>query len=104
MRCDNAVSLEQIAGVAAPSPALLRDRPPPSTKCSPAQGIRQEFQDQIGSDHDLVPLLRANVGIGIMPQSAKSGDALHFIAIEDLALTRIVKVYAVAGRERSASR
>jgi DNA-binding transcriptional LysR family regulator len=65
------------------------------------RGIRLEFQDQIGSDHDLLPLLGANVGISIMPQSAKSGDALHFIAIEDLALTRTVKVYAVAGRERS---
>ena len=66
-----------------------------------ARGIRQEFQDQIGSDHDLLPLLGANVGISIMPQSAKAGDTLHFIAIEDLALTRTVKVYAVAGRERS---
>ena len=68
-----------------------------------ARGIRQEFQDQIGSDHDLLPLLGANVGIAIMPQSARSGDPLDFITIEDLALTRTVTVYAVAGRERSAA-
>ena len=36
------------------------------------------------------------------PQSAKSGDALQFIAIEDLPLTCTVLLYAVAGRERSA--
>jgi DNA-binding transcriptional LysR family regulator len=98
----NAVSLDQIAGL-----RLLR-RPYCEQSAAlegilSAHGIRQEFQDQIGSDHDLMPLLSANVGISIMPQSAKSGDALHFIAIEDLHLTRTVHVYAVAGRERSAA-
>jgi hypothetical protein len=43
------------------------------------------------------------VGISIMPSSAKSGEALHFIAVEDLHLIRTVRVYAVAGRERSAA-
>jgi hypothetical protein len=38
-----------------------------------------------------------------MPQSLKSGDTLHFIAIEDLLLTCTVLVYAVAVRERSAA-
>jgi hypothetical protein len=41
--------------------------------------------------------------VSIMPQSLKSGDTLHFIAIEDLLLTCTVLVYAVAVRERSAA-
>ena len=98
----NAVSLEHIAKW-----RLLRrpycEQAAALEEVLTARGIRQEFQDQIGSDHDLLPLLGANVGISIMPQSAKSGDTLHFIAIEDLALTRTVRVYAVAGRERSAA-
>ena len=50
-----------------------------------------------------MPLLSANVGVSIVPKSAKSGDALQFIAIEYLLLTRTVLLYAVAGRERSAA-
>jgi DNA-binding transcriptional LysR family regulator len=98
----NAVTLDQIKGL-----RLLRRR-----YCEQAsaldevlseRGIRQEFEDQIGSDHDLTPLLMANVGISIMPRSAKSVEALSFIAIQDLDLIRTVRVYAVAGRERSAA-
>ncbi len=99
---NNAVSLEHIAKW-----RLLRrpycEQAEALEDVLSARGIRQEFQDQIGSDHDLLPLLAADVGISIMPQSARSGDALDFIAIEDLALTRIVRAYAVAGRERSAA-
>jgi DNA-binding transcriptional LysR family regulator len=98
----NAVTLEHIAKL-----RLLRrpycEKAAELDDILSARGIRQEFQDQIGSDHDLLSLLSANVGISIMPQSARSGEGLHFIAIEDLALTRTVKVYAVAGRERSAA-
>ena len=87
----NAVSLEHVAKW-----RLLRrpycEQAAALEEVLTARGIRQEFQDQIGSDHDLLPLLGANVGVSIMPQSAKSGDALHFIAIEDLALTRTVRV------------
>lgn len=98
----NKILLENIAGV-----RLLR-----RAYCEQAadldiilesKGIRQEFEDQIGSDYDLVPLLHANVGISIMPQSSKTSEILDFIAIEDLELTRTVQVYAVAGRERSAA-
>jgi DNA-binding transcriptional LysR family regulator len=98
----NAVTLDQIKGL-----RLLRRR-----YCEQAsaldevlseRGIRQEFEDQIGSDHDLTPLLMANVGISIMPRSAKSVEALSFIAIQDFDLIRTVRVYAVAGRERSAA-
>jgi len=96
----NAVSLQHIAKL-----RLLRrpycEQGPKLEDVLLARGIRQDTQDQVGSDHDLLPLLGANVGVSIMPQSARSWDALHFIVIEDLALTRTVKVYAVAGRERS---
>jgi DNA-binding transcriptional LysR family regulator len=97
----NAISLTHIAGL-----RLLRrpycEQSEALEEILSAQGIRQEFQEQIGSDHDLVPLVSANAGVSIMLQSAKSGDTLHFVAIEDLLLTRTVLV-TVAGRERSAT-
>lgn len=64
-------------------------------------GVRQEFQDAICSDHDLAALLVASVGVAIMPQSSCASDALRFLTIEDLDLTRPVVLYAVAGRQRS---
>lgn len=66
-----------------------------------AHGVRQEFQDAICSDHDLTALLVASVGVAIMPQSSSASNALRFLTIDDLALTRPVVLYAVAGRQRS---
>ena len=66
-----------------------------------ARGINHSFQDHISSDHDLMSLLAANVGIAIMPRSARTTDELRFIAIDDLELSRPFVLYAVAGRQRS---
>lgn len=66
-----------------------------------AHGLRQEFQDRISSDHDLVALLAANVGVSFMPQSSMTSDGLQLVHVRDLELTRPVVLYAVAGRQRS---
>lgn len=66
-----------------------------------AHGVGLEFQDAICSDHDLTALLVACVGVAIVPQSSCASDALRFLTIEDLELTRPVVLYAVAGRQRS---
>lgn len=98
----NSLSLEQIA------PARLL----PRAYCEQAEalddilaacGIRQEFNDRIGSDHDLMALLAANVGVSVMPRSARSSEMLRFLPVEDLQLTRPVVLYAVHGRQRSPS-
>lgn len=68
-----------------------------------AHGIAQDFQDAIASDHDLMALIAANVGISIMPASSVGSDALHFVAVGDLELSRTVVLYAVSGRQRSPS-
>lgn len=64
-------------------------------------GLSLDLHDRIGSDHDLMALLAANVGVSIMPQSARTSDAVRFLPLEDLDLIRPVVLYAVAGRQRS---
>ena len=64
-------------------------------------GLTQDLHDRIGSDHDLMALLAANVGVSIMPRSARTTDAVRFVPVEDLDLVRPVVLYAVAGRRRS---
>jgi DNA-binding transcriptional LysR family regulator len=58
---------------------------------------------QIRSQNDLVALLEANLGIGILPQSATARrETLRTVAIAGLGLNREVYLYGVAGRQRSA--
>ena len=59
--------------------------------------------DAIASDHDLMALLAANVGVAIMPLSARTTDTVRFLPVDDLELSRPVVLYAVAGRQRSAA-
>jgi DNA-binding transcriptional LysR family regulator len=58
---------------------------------------------RIGSQHDLVALLEADLGIGILPQSVIARhETLRAVAIAGLGLNREVYLYGVAGRQRSA--
>lgn len=66
-----------------------------------AQGIEHAQADTIGSDHDLLALLQANVGVSVMPASANMLPDVRFVHVHDLAIERPVVVYAVSGRERS---
>ena len=96
----NTVSLTQIAG----SRLLPRDYSEQAAEIDAVlalHGLSEVPQDHVGSDHDLTSLLAANVGIAIMPQSARSSNTLRFLSIQDLELTRPVVLYAVAGRQRS---
>ncbi len=96
----NTVSLTQIAG----SRLLPRDYSEQAVEIDAIlalHGLREAPQDHVGSDHDLTSLLTANVGVAIMPLSARSSNTLRFLSIQDLELTRPVVLYAVAGRQRS---
>jgi DNA-binding transcriptional LysR family regulator len=66
-----------------------------------AHGIAQSTGDSIHSDHDLLALIEADVGISIVPESAPSSERLSRVALEGVELTRTVYAYAVSGRERS---
>lgn len=68
-----------------------------------AKKLAQDFDDAIASDHDLMALLAANVGVAIMPLSARTTDTVRFLPVDDLELSRPVVLYAVAGRQRSAA-
>jgi DNA-binding transcriptional LysR family regulator len=59
---------------------------------------------QIGSQHDLIMLVEANLGIGFLPRSASARHgALRQIPIAGLDVSREVSLYSVAGRQRSAA-
>lgn len=68
-----------------------------------AHGITQRAGDQIASDHDLVALLDADIGVSIMPHSALLSGRLRGISVIGLELQRNVYLYAVSGRQRSAA-
>lgn len=65
--------------------------------------IAHAVSDTIGSDHDLLALLQANVGVSVLPASANISEELRFIKVDDLMIERPVVLYAAAGRERSAA-
>jgi DNA-binding transcriptional LysR family regulator len=96
----NEVALTQLRGerflnrpyceMAASLVALLRNH-----------GLEHEAKHKIGCEHDLAPLLQANLGVGILPRSFRSSVHLARIAVNDLDLERTISLYAVAGRPRS---
>jgi DNA-binding transcriptional LysR family regulator len=68
-----------------------------------AHGLALDFQDCIASEHDLMALLSANVGVSFAPQTTLTTEGLRLVHVQDLELTRPVVLYAVAGRQRSAA-
>lgn len=66
-----------------------------------AHGIRQRSGDRIASEHDLMALLDAGLGVSITPQSALTTERLRGLSVIGLDLRRTVYLYAVAGRQRS---
>jgi DNA-binding transcriptional LysR family regulator len=47
-------------------------------------------------------LVEANIGIAVVPRSARTPQALRLAEIADLDLSRTVHLYGVAGRQRTA--
>jgi DNA-binding transcriptional LysR family regulator len=58
---------------------------------------------QVRSQHDLVALVEANLGVAVLPRSTSARhESLRHISIVGLDLSREVFLYGVAGRQRSA--
>jgi DNA-binding transcriptional LysR family regulator len=64
-------------------------------------GVSAGAADEVGSDRDMLRLVEAGLGAGILPNSAAIGARLKAIPLEDLQIQRNVRLYAVAGRPRS---
>jgi DNA-binding transcriptional LysR family regulator len=56
---------------------------------------------EVSSDEDAAKLVGCGMGVAIVPESSGRWLAQSVIAIDDLDLTRSVRVYGVAGRQRS---
>ena len=53
------------------------------------------------SEADLVTLIEANLGVGMLPESTPKSERIRLLAINGLDLRRMVSLYGVAGRQRS---
>ena len=66
-------------------------------------GIAHQKALHISQDTDLIPLVRADMGVCIIPRSIATGYGFRIIAIEDFALRRSVSLHSVAGGQRTAA-
>ncbi len=64
-------------------------------------GIDLASAHEVDSDHDLESLVRAGIGVGLVPASSLRGPTLHHLHSAALNIERTVAVYSVAGRQRS---
>lgn len=58
---------------------------------------------QAATDDDVVKMIEAELGVGIMPASVACPSSLQKIAVRGASLDRTVHLYSVAGRERTAA-
>jgi DNA-binding transcriptional LysR family regulator len=56
---------------------------------------------QIGSQHDVVALIGANLGVGFLPTGALRHKPLSCVSVNGLEARRQISLYTVAGRQRS---
>ena len=69
--------------------------------CLEANGIRGSATHQVATQDDLLALLRADLGVAIVPVGGMDTNGLCRIALKQLNLARSVSVYTVAGRQRA---
>ncbi len=58
---------------------------------------------QICSEQDLIAMLEANLGVGMLPESAPKSEKIKLLPLEGIEFSRTVFCYGVAGRQRSAA-
>ena len=68
--------------------------------CLQANGILETAAHQVPTQEDLLTLLKADMGVAIMPVGAMEANGLCRIPLKQLNLVRSVSVYTVAGRQR----
>jgi DNA-binding transcriptional LysR family regulator len=68
-----------------------------------SEQVQPKVSHKMVSEQDYLVLLEANLGVGLMPESAVRSNRLACVPVCGLSLTRTVFVYAAAGRQRSAA-
>ncbi|TIL79867.1 MAG: LysR family transcriptional regulator, partial [Mesorhizobium sp.] len=66
-----------------------------------AKGLTPRTAHEVETDQDLLALLEANAGVGFVCLTAPRSPNTRRLKLRDLDVSRIVSVYAVAGRHRS---
>ncbi len=69
--------------------------------CLEANGILDRATHQVATQEDLLELLKANLGVAIIPVGAVETNEICRMALKQLDLERKVSVYTVAGRHRA---
>lgn len=65
-------------------------------------GIDVDQGHEISSEHDLIELVEADVGIAMVPRTSLVPESLKRTAIAGLDARRTVSLYGIAGRQRTA--
>jgi DNA-binding transcriptional LysR family regulator len=65
-------------------------------------GLDIDHGHEISSEHDLIELVEADIGVAVMPSTSPIPQSLKRAAIDGLDARRTVHLYGVAGRERTA--
>ena len=71
------------------------------TACLDANGILDTATHQVATQEDLLELLKADLGVAIIPVGTVETNGICQMALKQLNLVRKVSVYTVAGRHRA---
>lgn len=63
--------------------------------------LHAAMNHKIVSEPDLITMIEANLGIGMLPESTAKSDRLRLIEVNGLDLRRTIYLYGVAGRQRA---
>jgi hypothetical protein len=69
--------------------------------CLQANGILDAATHQVMTQEDVLTLLKADLGVAIIPVGAAHPDGICNIPLKALNLVRKVSAYTVAGRQRT---
>ncbi len=67
-----------------------------------SRNLHEIICHKLGAEPDLITLIEANLGVGMLPESTTRSEHIRLLSIEGLDLKRTVCLYGVAGRQRSA--
>ena len=65
-------------------------------------GIDVDHSHGISSERDLIELIEADIGVAVIPRSVSTPETLKRTNVDGLDFHRTVRLYGVAGRERTA--
>lgn len=71
------------------------------SRCLASGGAAAVSTHEVETDHDLLALIEASNGMGFVSTTSPRSSATRRVRLSDLALSRTVAVYGVAGRHRS---